>query len=304
MGVYLYPNNTETELKNAYIWIPFPTSIVLDKNFISLTTVWQTGQLTATIEPEVSDKTITWSSDDTTIATVSTTGLVTCVTPWECTITATTVNGLTASCSVGQWYNRTLYKETDFSNSSYWWFRTTWWASSASPSNVAFDTTNWYVYTTSSHAKLRLSPDTNDISLFQSANAIKIVFDWLNQPLNTHRYWCSCGCYGFLFNSSNSIFSVNGRWLNNITLESWTACSEWNWYSWYIILKKNSSDVYTYLDNWTIYKGSWFDWNAAISTNVNWLFYPSASDSLSGFWVLDKDQWNGGMMKDIHVYIA
>ena len=100
MGVYLYPNNTETPLKNAYIWIPYPESITLDKNSISLTTVGQTEQLTATIEPEVSDKTITWNSDDTTIATVSTTGLVTCVTPWECTITATTVNGLTATCSV------------------------------------------------------------------------------------------------------------------------------------------------------------------------------------------------------------
>jgi hypothetical protein len=100
MWVYLYPDNTETGLKNAYIWIPNPTSIVLDKISISLTTIWQTEQLTATIEPTVSDKTITWSSNDTTIATVSTTGLVTCVTPWTCTITATTVNGLTASCGV------------------------------------------------------------------------------------------------------------------------------------------------------------------------------------------------------------
>lgn len=90
----------QKELKNAYIWIPNPTSIVLNKSAISLTTVGQTEQLTATIEPTVSDKTITWSSDDTSIATVSTTGLVTCVTPWTCTITATTMNGLTASCSV------------------------------------------------------------------------------------------------------------------------------------------------------------------------------------------------------------
>lgn len=91
----------QKELKNAYIWIPNPTSIVLDKSSISLTTIWQTEQLTATIEPTVSDHSITWSSDDTTVATVSTTGLVTCVTPWTCTITATTVNGLTATCNVG-----------------------------------------------------------------------------------------------------------------------------------------------------------------------------------------------------------
>lgn len=98
MGVYVWTD----ELKNAYIWIPDPTSIVLDKNSISLTTVGQTEQLTATIEPTVSDKTINWTTSDSTVATVSTTGLVTCVTPWECTITATTVNGLTASCRVEQ----------------------------------------------------------------------------------------------------------------------------------------------------------------------------------------------------------
>lgn len=112
----------QKELKNAYIWIPNPTSIVLDKISISLTTIWQTEQLTATIEPEVSDKTITWSSDDTTVATVSTTGLVTCVTPWTCTITATTVNGLTASCSVDDsqwwqpWVNTICYYPLDSTN--------------------------------------------------------------------------------------------------------------------------------------------------------------------------------------------
>jgi len=119
MGVYLYPNNTETELKNAYIWIPNPTSIVLDKSVISLTTVWQTEQLTATIEPTVSDKTITWSSDDTAVATVDTTWLVTCVTPWECTITATTVNGLTASCSVTHSRLPNTYQEVEYIESSW-----------------------------------------------------------------------------------------------------------------------------------------------------------------------------------------
>lgn len=131
MGVYLYPNNTETELKNAYIWIPDPTSIVLNKSSISLTTVWQTVQLTATIEPTVSDKTITWSSDDTTVATVSTTGLVTCVTPWECTITATTVNNLTATCGVWAWWqpwvNTVAYYplDTDFNDHSWNWYNLT-----------------------------------------------------------------------------------------------------------------------------------------------------------------------------------
>ena len=140
MWVYLYPSNTETPLKEAYIGIPSPTSIVLDKSSISLTTIWQTEQLTATIEPTVSDHSVTWSSDDTTIATVSTTGLVTCVTPWECTITATTVNGLTASCSVENnqgwqpWVNTIAYydfnnqslADTSWNNNDATWYNWTW----------------------------------------------------------------------------------------------------------------------------------------------------------------------------------
>lgn len=117
MATYIW----STEISNAYIGIPNPTSIVLDKNSISLTTIWQTEQLTATIEPTISDHSITWSSDDTTVATVSPTWLVTCVTPWDCTITATTVNGLTATCTVWQWWLPSAYQEVEYiENSSAW----------------------------------------------------------------------------------------------------------------------------------------------------------------------------------------
>lgn len=120
MALYVYPSNVETELKNAYIGIPYPESISLDKSSISLTTIWQTEQLTATIEPTVSDKTITWTSSDNTIATVSSSWLVTCVTPWECTITATTVNGLTATCSVAQSRLPSTYQEVEYIQSDGW----------------------------------------------------------------------------------------------------------------------------------------------------------------------------------------
>lgn len=113
-------------LKNAYIGIPFPDSIVLDKDSISLTTVWQTYQLTATIEPTVSDKTIIWTTSNSTIATVSTTGLVTCVTPWECTITATTANGLTATCDVKKSLLPNTYQEVQYIQSSNWQYINTW----------------------------------------------------------------------------------------------------------------------------------------------------------------------------------
>lgn len=116
-----------TEITDAYIGIPFPDSIALNKNSISLTTIWQTEQLSATIEPTVSDKTITWSSDDTTVATVSTTWLVTCVNPWSCTITATTVNGLTATCGVLQARLPSAYQEVEWICSSGSQYIDTWW---------------------------------------------------------------------------------------------------------------------------------------------------------------------------------
>lgn len=86
-----------------YMWRLIPvTWITLDKNSINLSTVWQTEQLTATVLPdEASDKTVNWTSSNTSIATVNSSWLVTCVTPWECTITATTNDGwYTATCSV------------------------------------------------------------------------------------------------------------------------------------------------------------------------------------------------------------
>lgn len=94
----------QKELQNAYIgeWVDV-TSLTLDKSSITLTTVWQTEQITATTVPAWA--TVNWSSSDTTVATVSSSWLVTCVTPWECTITAESY-GVTATCEVTDvsWY--------------------------------------------------------------------------------------------------------------------------------------------------------------------------------------------------------
>lgn len=48
-----------------------PRSIVLDKSEISFVSIGQTSQLTATVLPSTAaDKSVTWSSSDTSIATV------------------------------------------------------------------------------------------------------------------------------------------------------------------------------------------------------------------------------------------
>lgn len=91
------------------------TWVSLDKSVLSLTTVWATQQLTATITPaNAEDTAVTRSSSDTNVATVSDTGLVTCVTPWNCTITVTTHDGwYTAICSVIQAPADALYFEAN-----------------------------------------------------------------------------------------------------------------------------------------------------------------------------------------------
>ena len=77
------------------------TSVTLDQKALSLT-VDDTAQLTATVQPEDAyNKNVTWSSSDTSVATVDGDGLITAVAPGTTTITVTTEDGgLTASCTV------------------------------------------------------------------------------------------------------------------------------------------------------------------------------------------------------------
>lgn len=78
------------------------TSISLNKSSATLY-LDQTIQLTATVSPNnATDKSVIWSSSDNSIATVTSTGLVTAIAPGEAVITATTADGsdLSATCVV------------------------------------------------------------------------------------------------------------------------------------------------------------------------------------------------------------
>ena len=290
----------QKELKNAYIWIPNPTSIVLDRSFISLTTIWQTAQLTATIEPTVSDKTITWSSDDTTVATVSTTGLVTCVTPWECTITATTVNGLTATCSVGQWWqpdvSRTIFYyefENNLNDSSgnwhnitastWVWYNTVWW--------------QWVIESTASTSWLSVNPSWSS-SIWSWDFAISF---WIKpQQPSSSRYPMLVWIY---INPSPyswpTIFydplGVNGRWDKIILRMRWgsasyqhtstvTASSLYN--SWHHIVMTR--------DNWTV--NCYVDGVLDTTWSNDTISFPTSNYSWYIFWRTDfSDQSRGSV---------
>jgi len=81
--------------------IVYPTSVSLNKSAIELL-VGESQSLSAVVSPSSStDKTVTWSSSNTSVATVDSTGKVTAKGPGSATITATSkLGGKKASCKV------------------------------------------------------------------------------------------------------------------------------------------------------------------------------------------------------------
>lgn len=76
------------------------TSVTLNKSALSLE-VGKTGQLYATVLPNsAADKSVSWSSNNEAVATVSSKGIVTAKKAGIAVITATAVNGRSASCTV------------------------------------------------------------------------------------------------------------------------------------------------------------------------------------------------------------
>lgn len=121
------------------------TGVSLDKSSITLTEAGQTEQLTATVIPsDAMEKDVTWSSSDTSIATVSNTWLVTCITPWNCTITVTTVYWQhTATCSILEPIDYLCFT-AEQANSSIYLYK--YWSPSSVSLETSADWINWNTY--------------------------------------------------------------------------------------------------------------------------------------------------------------
>ena len=93
-GGYVYSGNNSSAV--------IPTSVVLNKTSTTLTSKGETISLTATVSPSnATDKSVTWKSSNTSVATVDSNGKVTAVGNGTATITvATKSGGKTATCKV------------------------------------------------------------------------------------------------------------------------------------------------------------------------------------------------------------
>ena len=112
--------------------------VALNADKIEFRNPWETFQLVARAVPQwaIEQTDFTWASSNTSIATVNSNWLVTCVTPWSCTITVTTTFWwFTATCNVtkvpsfvdfllvwawGWWW-------ASYSSARPWWWGWAWW---------------------------------------------------------------------------------------------------------------------------------------------------------------------------------
>lgn len=94
-------NKTATCKVTVNAKVVLPTSVALDETQMTVT-AGEKFTLVATVKPDnANDKSVTWTSNKTSVVTVdANTGEATAVAAGKATITATTVNGLTATCEV------------------------------------------------------------------------------------------------------------------------------------------------------------------------------------------------------------
>ena len=228
------------KIKHILVWtqlvrpkIP-ATAISLDKSSIKLTTAGQTEQLTATLTPADSTSSVSWTSSDTSIATVSSTWLVTCVTPWTCTITATTDNGLTATCSVSNWWIPSSYTILYLPLN---------WDVKDPYNNVTYSWGHW----SASYATWSWSTQAAN---FTGSNAISI---WTSLDYTWWTWWYTV-CFWFTTTSP----SYEQRCSSRVSWKYFHMCR----------ISSSKANAYCYNSNWD----TSVSWTTTLSANTKYLF--------------------------------
>ena len=187
----------------------------------------------------------------------------------------------------------TLYKETDFKNSSWGWFRVVGWNGASSASRVSFNTTNGYIYSSSTQSQANILPLVADLTTFSSAKAIKIVCDWIYRGNNTNSYNTSVWVWSVRFGKNSS---EDRLW--DATLLTWSKPWFSTWYTCEFIIKNWEYWILT-VSNWSTYQTN-YSWSDLVSTWSHWWF---ASSPMYGFGYINRNQGTWCQLKDIHAYI-
>lgn len=223
------------------------TGVSLDKSSIAFTSIWQTEQLTATVTPDDAVyKKVSWTSSNTSVATVSNTWLVTLVWEWNCTITVTTLDwGYTATCNVILQTNKVI----DFLLVWWWWG---WWYWRGSYNCWAWWWWAWWlIYCT-------------DYELSDWSYSV-IIWAWWNRSnwWDSCALWCIAVWWWFWWDNYNG---------NYVKWQDW-----WSWWGWI---------YYYWLWNWTTWQWNswWSSSSSAAWWGWWWIWWAGWAGSSWNWW--------------------
>lgn len=243
-----------TDSCSCTIWVTPITNFQLNKSTTSIT-YWDTEQLSVTITPnDATYQWITWSSSNTSVATVDENWLVTPVWEWNCTITATSNDWIhSANCSVTVNLIHVTWVSLNKNNVTVNVWTQEQLTATITPSNANIKTVTW-------------SSSDTWVAVVDDTWLVTHVSDWnCTITATTVDWWytaiCAVKCISFT--PVDRCFWYTW-WQQSITLEPYTYCIEvwwaqgWNynssycwWYGWYAAWTINlTSNTTLYIYVW------------------------------------------------------
>ena len=237
------------------------TGVSLNKNSTTIN-VWWTEQLIASITPnDASNQNVTWSSSNTSVATVSNTWLVTYVADGNCTITATTVDWwYTATCNV------TCVSKLKVNFLLVWW----WWGGSQ------FYWWGWGWWWVIQCTNYEINVWSYPVVIWAWGSWQWTCCDWYSWWNSTFNWLTSYGWWYWWGSSRKwwNWWSWGWAWYRATAASCiWYWCS-WQWYNWWCSVSNGSWGwgwAWGAWCTWTTYY--WWVWWAWVVSNISWTTY-------------------------------
>ncbi len=194
------------------------TGLSIDKPVLNFTQIGATQQLTATVEPnDAINQSVSWTSDNSAVASVDTNGIVQAKAYGSATISAKTIDGgYTVTCSVTVMDPATVkidtqpqnlesrtygYSGADIPTISITASKT---AQAASESVLSYQ---WY--------RVKLAEESSDVAFGGNLNSVPVP---VGLNAGTYSFYCIVSCGGLSVRSANATFTVNKATPDGITV--------------------------------------------------------------------------------------